>query len=96
MPLRSHITSPGNNESLTVILSRLHCSQVPEILTAQHHKTLSSKASNHSGQKGTQSPSQMRTRQMQLCLGPVLIRLFKLQMTSIMLSKGLWFGGQKS
>lgn len=45
LPLTIHITSPGNNENPTTILSRHHCSQVPEILTAQHHRTLSSSQS---------------------------------------------------
>lgn len=55
LPLTIHITSPGNNENLTITLSGLHCKQVPEILIAQHHRTLSSTQSITPVNRNTES-----------------------------------------
>ena len=55
LPLTIHITSSGNNENLTITLSGLHCKQVPEILIAQHHMTLSSHQSLTPVNRNTES-----------------------------------------
>ena len=93
LPSTIHMTLPGNNENLTVLLSRLHCSQVPEMLTAQHHKTLSSSQSITRVNKEHRVLHKLLRDRHHCVLHQFSSGLFNL---SIMLWKGRWFRDQKT